>query len=328
MSRIRTLLILITGVVCLTGCEKSTNKFVPDAGQLTGPDNAWYNVISSSLPVTGLKNALAIIPVSDSFTVSNTTTNITTPSGLAFTFAPNTFVNSADQYVTGTIQQQTLVIKTKGDLIRAGLSTVADNQLLISEGSLFLAFSQNGSDVQLANGAKYTVSYTTDSSIASTETFTANQAGVDYFNWTANTDVTNDSISETNDTTYAIISNNLKWMSFENLYDTNAIKTTVAIDMPSNFTNATSVAYLVFNNIGSVVSLYGDATSHIFSTTQIIPVGQQATMIVISKQGNDYYLGYQNFVTATPSGTASAQIVSMLPVISSIGNIDAYLNSL
>jgi hypothetical protein len=59
-----------------------------------------------------------------------------------------------------------------------------------------------------------------------------------------------------------------------------------------------------------------------------LPVGKAITVVVISKQGGDYYLGYESTVTQSPASSPSIQHVNIVPIKKSLAEILSYLSTL
>lgn len=111
--------ILFTGSLLLHACKKDVDVFVPDPGQMNGPDTTWQNTITAAMPVSVLKNNLAQEPVYvDSINVNASIASVTTPFGIQVNFPPNCCATAAGQPVTGRVQVELKVIKKKGDMIR------------------------------------------------------------------------------------------------------------------------------------------------------------------------------------------------------------------
>ena len=98
-------------------------------------------------------------------------------------------------------------------------------------------------------------------------------------------------------------------------------------ELASYFTNSNTIAYTVFRDFRSVVGMYGDVNSRKFSTG-LLPVGKQVTVVVISKQGNDFFIGSQNVTTATSASNPGEQTVAVTPVKKSLAEIISFLNTL
>lgn len=321
------LFILITGIVFLVSCKKDTDIFVADKGEITGPDTSWYNTLTAAMPVTALKSSLAISPDIDSFEVAAASAaTITSASGLQLVLPADGCVTPGNQQVSGMVQMQSLLLKRKGDLIRMGTPTVTDNKLLVSGGAFYVGLKKDGAKLQLASGSNISVKYAAASPNNQMQLFNADQSGTDHFSWIANYDLLNNLVVATSDA-YEITSNKLNWVHCGRLYDNLGASTIIDTDMPVNFTNSSTIVYLVFNNINTVTGLYGTASSGKFSSMEV-PVGQAATVVVISKQGDYYYLGTKAIVTATPALGSNTQTVSINPVKTSLDGIKNYLGTL
>ena len=76
------ILVLFAGSLFLNACQKDIDVFVPDPGQLNGPDTTWQNTVTASMPVSVLKNSLLIEPYLDTINVNATVATIATPFGI------------------------------------------------------------------------------------------------------------------------------------------------------------------------------------------------------------------------------------------------------
>ena len=63
-------ILLISGALFLNACQKNTDVFVPDPGQLNGPDTTWNAVVPATAAVFSLQTNLVTEPVRDSFEIS------------------------------------------------------------------------------------------------------------------------------------------------------------------------------------------------------------------------------------------------------------------
>jgi hypothetical protein len=73
--------------------------------------------------------------------------------------------------------------------------------------------------------------------------------------------------------------------------------------------------------------MHGDLNTRKFISVKL-PVGKQITVVVISKQGNDYFLGYKSATTALSTTGPVNQLVHVVPIKRSLPEILAYLSSL
>ncbi len=325
MNRNFILITLTTGLLFLFSCQKDTSVFVADKGEITGPDTSWYAAVTADMPIVKLKNSLALALNTDSFEVNDHDMTIADPSGIEFIFPPQSSADINNDPVSGMVETSSLLIKKKGDFIRMNVPTVVSGKLLVSGAAYFIALQKDGNRVRLSPGKTLTASYTDTSFSAPIQVFNAD-AGID-INWIKNNDPDNNYVSALNQSLYKMVSNRLSWTSCGYFYDMNAVQTTsIATDMPRNFTNFTTAVYIVFKNFRSVVNLSGNTAAHAFTSIPL-PAGQIATVVVISKQGDYYYMGQQQIMTAKPA-QGTHQIVSINPVRASLDNIKAYLGTL
>ena len=101
----------------------------------------------------------------------------------------------------------------------------------------------------------------------------------------------------------------------------------IQTELPAHFTNANTSVYLVFNEMRTVVGMYGEPTVKKFISGKV-PVGKPITIVVISKQGNDYYLGKQISNSGLNVTGNSNQSVPITPIKTGLADIKAYLGTL
>ena len=319
------LFLIATGL--LTACQKNLDLFVPDAGQLSGPDTSWYGTITASMPVSDLKNKLMIETYKDSIQVSSNTSYISDPSGLQCYFPPNCCITNGGVIATGSAKLELGHIKTKGDMIRMQRPTISNGRLLVNANQLFVRLKNETGDLSLAPGIRITLRFADLPVNTQMKFFVGDESNTAQFNWLPNPDPVNNTLGIT-PTNYEIQTNHLRWVSANYFYDTTGIaRVKVKAELASYFTNSNTIAYTVFRDFRSVVGMYGDVNSRKFSTG-LLPVGKQVTVVVISKQGNDFFIGSQNVTTATSASNPGEQTVAVTPVKKSLAEIISFLNTL
>jgi len=320
---------LIIAAFVLSSCQKDLDVFVPDPGQGAGPDSTWYNSIAATMPVGTLKNNLLLDIQRDSFVLNSSSVAVNTGTGLQCTFTGGSILTAANIPVTGKVFLETYLLKKKGDMIRMGTPTTSNGSMLVSGGEFFVRLVKDGAPLQLAQNGHFYVKYNDTPISGLMGIFNGVEASPSAsFNWLPNMDTMNNRVFALNQS-YEILSNQLHWINCDYFYDTaNAPRTTVSAILPAHYTNANSVAYTVFNDMRSVIGMYGNETTRKFSTGKL-PSNKQVTVVIISKQGDDYYLGHEQALTITPAaGTVGAQQVTVTPVRTSLADIKAYLNTL
>jgi hypothetical protein len=326
--KIKTLiLVLATGGFFLTACQKNIDIFVPDPGQGNGPDTTWHPTVTSTMPVSVLKNNLLIQPYIDTITSGANTTTVITPFGIQLTFPPHCCANAAGQIITGSVQVQLMLVKKKGDMVRLNKPSTYNDSMMVTAGQFFIKLTKNGQPVQLAPGVRVNIRYVDLPTNQQMKLFFGDETNTSGYNWLPNTDLVNNTIIAGTQS-YEIFTKQLGWISLAHIYDlSSAAKVSVTVDMPSHFTNANTMAFTVFKDLRSTVAMKGDQNTRKFITGKL-PVGKQITVVVISRQVDDYYLGYQTAITQIPATNSLTQHVPVVPVKRSLPEILAYLSTL
>ena len=327
MNRKTLILFLIVPGFLLNACQKNIDVFVPDPGQLNGPDTSWYSIITPDMPVTAVKNNLVIGSYNDSIQVNANTAYVNMPSGLQCIFPPFCCVGSTGQTITGNVKVEVILIKKKGDMIRLNKPTTSNSRLLVNGGEIFIRLKKDSNEVQLRPNIRIQIKYPDAPISTQMRFFGGDESNTEHFNWLPDTNTSSNNVIP-NTQGYEITTNHLHWVSSDYFYDTTGIsRVSVTADLAAYFTNANTIAFTVFTDFRSVVGMYGDISSRKFSSPRL-PVGKAITVVVISKQGNDYFLGYTNTVTATPAVGGTTQTVTVKPVLRSLSDILSFLNSL
>ena len=326
MKRRTIIHVLIAGLFLLSACEKNTDIFVPDPGQSNGPDTTWQNTITPTMPVSNLKTSLLLEPYVDSVEVSANVATMSTPFGVLLNFPPNFCVNSAGQTLTGKVQVELMLLKKKGDMIRMGKPTTSNDSLQVSAGELFIKIKKNGVPVLLAPNVKINIRYTDLPTNQQMKLFFGDDSNPQQFNWLPNLDLSNNIIAAGTQA-YEIYTNHLGWLNVAynfGLTSTNSVAVSASLD--NNFTNANTIAFTVLKDYRSVGAMHGDLGIRKFISPKL-PIGKAITVVVISKQVNDYYLGFENAVTTAQPGNGT-QPVLVHPIKASLPDILYYLSTL
>ena len=104
------------------------------------------------------------------------------------------------------------------------------------------------------------------------------------------------------------------------------VQTMLSVKLPANYTNTNTTAYISFNNIECVAALKANVALRSF-TSPLLPTNKPVTIIILSKQAGDYYLGMQQTTTTLNSTNPSATIF-ITPVKKSLEYVKTFLNSL
>jgi hypothetical protein len=326
----RKLIIAFLFIISTAGmysCKKDSDVFIPDVKATQGPDTNWVNVITDTMAVNTIKKQLFPELYLDSIDVNASPASVTTPSGLTCNFPAFCCAGSGGQVITGKVYVELLLVKKKGDMIRADKPTSSYNRLLVSGGEMFVKLTKNGQELKLAQGKSITLKYNDAPILPGMKVFYGDESNADQFNWNPSDSINNQVIAGSN--FYELTSKQLRWINCDYFYDTTGInRVQVGANLAPQYTNANTSVYLVFSNMRSVLGVYGNATTRKFISGKV-PVGQQAKLIVLSKQGSDYYLGAESLVTGPQaSSPAGQQFVPVNPVKTSLAGIKTFLGTL
>lgn len=315
----------VSVVILLAACQKENSDiFLPDNGLGTGADTNWVTNVDPSMSVSLLKSDLAIPAYTDSIEINNGSTEFISSSGLHCSFQANSLTDSNNVPVTGKIYMQNILLQKKGDMMRFNKPTISNGYLIISAGMFFIKLKKEGGLIKLVTQSKLNVRYRDSENIPVIKLFYGTDGNQAPFNWYLNNDPANNIIQSNEE--YEVNTNRLDWINAGYVIDSNTSQNiSININLAKHFTNANTIAWLVFKNYRSVISFNGDAVSRKFSCPGI-PADKEATIIVISKQVEDYYVGSKDIITSTTGSTPLS--VQVTPVKTSLDALLQYLNSL
>lgn len=315
-------LLLLSAVLFLSACQKDLDVFVPTSN---GPDTSWYSIVTDAMPLSALRNSLLLDTYTDTIDISSSADTVSTASGIQCIFPFNSFVTSGSLPVSGKINVEIALLDKKGDMIRMNRSTTSDNRLLVSAGEIYLKAKKDNDDLFLAPNAKLKVKYPSLSPDTSMKFFAGLESIFSSFDWIINPDAVNNKVTAGNQH-YEIETNRLNWYNCAYFFDTAAItRSRVVANIPSSYTNANTAVFIVLKDFNSVINLAADINSKKFISSKL-PNGKDATMLVLSKQGNDFFFGQMPFTIG--NNTLDAQIVTITPIKTSLTDIKHFLTTL
>lgn len=324
MSKIIVTILLTAATILFSACQKDIDVFVPDEGQTQGPDTTWYSAVTDVMPVAALQNALLLDTYEDSIDISTSKDTVTTASGMQCIFPANCCVNANGLPVTGKIKVDMALLNKKGDMVRMNRPTTSNNRILISSGELFVGLKKENKDLFLAPGAKIEIKFPDLAPNNLMKFFAGAESSLNNLNWMENPDAAINTVS-IGAQGYEINTNKLRWINCAYFFDTSAItRSVLSTNLPSNYTNANTSVYVIFNDMRSVVKLNADLATRKFTSGKL-PDGKPATLVVMSKQGNDYFFAKE---LITIGGNNGKQTVTVTPTISSLATIKTFLNTL
>ncbi len=280
---------ILLAALLLTSCEKSIENF--DGNPVATADTIWATTNSATLEINQLQQALIRPSVIDSFSLQ-TGANIQTSNGLRVEIPANAFAGNT----TGTAQAEINFLHTKGDFIRFGKPTTSDGMVLQTKGSLYINITKSGQPLALQTGKTLSIVVADSLPTSSMKAYNGeapSTAGFGVFNWRQNDSLTPLPITSG----YQLRSNRQQWLSLASGLDTVSQKSRVVLSMSAIYTNANTLAFIVFKNTASVVQFTPDAGNRIWLAEKI-PAGKEVIYVTITKKGSDYWLGTHEMTTA------------------------------
>lgn len=103
-------------------------------------------------------------------------------------------------------------------------------------------------------------------------------------------------------------------------------QTTLTVKLRTNYTNTNTISDVSFNDKTCIAGLKANVALRIFFSP-VLPANRFVTVVVISKQAGNYYLGTLQTTTAFNVSSSSATVFVM-PVKRSLDYIKTFLNAL
>lgn len=312
----------LAGLILLASCQKDLDYFQPDPG--SGPDTTWVAAPTSSMPVGQILEDIRKEPVTDSFQISlGAATTAITASGLTYFFTVGTLVNDSNQVITGTVTLESMLARKKGDFIRMGVTS--DNIMLSNEAAIYSRFTQNQRELSVRNGSSLRISFTEPQPRQGLFLYGGSPAGSFQHHWNLLGDSLFNSIYPANQV-YQVTTNKTGWVGAgTEINPGSSAMVSLSVALPSNYTNANTLVYLVFEQTPLVQALQGDQAQRRFRSG-LLPVNQPVRLVVLSRQANTYFMGIQSIITE--QSTSGIQQVNISPVISNLQQVNAMLDGL
>lgn len=317
---------IVLAALIFTSCQKDSDIFIPN-NSTSGLDTNWVATVTDLSPVSEMKRLLNKEAAHDSVDATAGGT-FQTSEGLTVIVNPQSLLLPNGQIATGKIYIETLLIKHKGDMIKADKPTTSFGRILISGGEIFISIRKENEQLHLAPGKGIYIKYTDATASSLMKLFYGDESNAERFNW-IRSDSSNNGIAVSIQPSvgYEIFSTKLRWINCDYFADSSGNRGNVTASLPADYTNANTSVYLVFKDLNAVAGMYGDATSKKFSSPKV-PVGKSAIIVSITKKGtNSYYLGHETITTGSTSNNG-IQTVPLSPQPTSLSDIKAYLNTL
>jgi len=239
-------------------------------------------------------------PTAQTFTVDPTTTQtITGSKGTSITFFANSFVDMSGNAVTDPVTVKLTEVFSKGDMILVDRMTTSNGQLLESGGEFLLEATANGQAVELNQMYNMQVPISSATSNPNAMDLFVGQTVQDTFTWVP----VDSSMIWTDSSNYNIYFDSLTWINCDYFYGSGLPTTNVNVEpvLDDGLTLTNVRAYLVFNNINSVTSLYYNNATNTYRVNAM-PIGESVEIVMVGMNATQIYLGTLS-TTLTNSNT-------------------------
>jgi hypothetical protein len=316
-------------VIGMVSCQKDIDFTIPDANYPIGPDTTWNASVSENSGAYELKQELALDYDVDTVSLSaGSVLNFATASMLNFSITAGSIVTGSGDIFFGDMIVKSTALHTIGESVLMLKQNISNSGNLLSPGGTFFVsfYNMNHEELFIAPNDNIKVNYHSDNAYPGMKLFTEHQMDLLYSSWQQPLDSIHNNIVTFGDN-HTVSVNNTGWFncSSDSFYNNQQSK--VALRLPSNYTNANTIAFISFNDIKAAINFEVDLTTKIFKTG-LLPAGRTAIITVISKQGG-YYFSTQETINTTSIATSGGyQMVNLTPVITSFSDLKNSLRGL
>lgn len=282
------LLLLIAFTGAFYGCKKENHEIVPPPENTSELNQFYKNNRSENTQY---------------FTVdANSWQTIVGNKGTKLSIPADAFVYSNGSTVSGSVDIELIEVLNVSDMVKNRVSTISNNEVLVSGGQLKVVVTQNSNELLLKPGYSISVDVPTNNPDPQMALFTGDEGQDGDISWTsASTDTSQtDSVVTWTDSTgtsyynFAFDNDSLGWINCDYWWNTGQPLTTIQaniVDDSETHDNTNTTCFLVFPQINSVIQMYNTAVPTQFESLNI-PINQPVTFCCISEVNGTYYSAF------------------------------------
>jgi hypothetical protein len=236
----------------------------------------------------------------------------------------------------GFFTMDVVVCDTKGEILVAGIPTVAEDKLLESRIEFNLQIRDGTTPVRLAHGKQIRVLVNDPDPRDRMELFYGDDDNQEWIQVDQNPDTWDNVFNSEwwlQDSAQQIItgfgyecfSDSMDWINVDVFFEIPKEQlTNVCIELPEEFTNTNTAVFMVFDNYKSLLEMKGDPELKQFCEPYgATPIGFNVTFVVIAEMGEDNY-----FFTTKSTTITSNHFETLEPKRTPFAEIKNYINSL
>lgn len=223
----------------------------------------------------------------------NGTKSIRTDNAAIF-FDEDDFVDLSGNIVTGTIQVEVLELLTKGQILLYGFPSSSNGELLESAGEFRITASQDGQQIYLREGEQYALYLSTDDPEEEMELFYLNEQN-DWIEADQDSEsqnsvrLTDANIDLPGNGIYFTLPDRLGWINCDRFIESADINSEVDLFLGDDFNSNNTEAFLIFNDLNSVLRMSYSEESGKFKVLSI-PNGEKIKVITLTDLGDNKLL--------------------------------------
>lgn len=311
----------------MSSCQKSVLEYSLQNNGFAGPDTTWAGTISADLPVATLRAHLLLPPREDAVNiVSGTLLHYVSPEGIEVNIPAN-----ALRTITGAIPQNSIFIRTrllrkKGEIIRSGFPTVSDGLHLQTAGEVLVSARKDSAELLLAPATRISINISPNNTTGDLKLYHLTGLSPSLSNWTLNADTAYNKVVRSGNG-LEILSTHFGWLNAGRPAGNSTPTVRLSPVLPSNYTNANTMVFVCFNNQVTVSVMEPVVSGKIFQSLPLVP-GTEVTVIVLSRQVEDYYFASSIVTTGNGNINGEPQKVVMTPIKTNLDAIKQYLDNL
>lgn len=287
---------LFTMLIVFNGCYKDIENFepyeVPEV-EITGDIEDFYSMI----PDYGITKTIR----------ADERALFVTENGTVVEIAANSFEIPGEDIAAADIDLRFIELLKPSLFALEGLPTLSDKQLLKTEGVFRVEATKDGKELNLKEGKGIKIRLPDDTPSEDALLFEATGEGED-FNWNALNDQATTPFGEVNIAEWAFEQNAgidtfvagygyefncplWKWINVDIFVEIpESDRTSVCIDLSEIYTDQNTVAFMLFKDIESILTLQPNSDKMQFCEPYgATPIGFKVYFIVISNQGEDVF---------------------------------------
>jgi hypothetical protein len=127
---------------------------------------------------------------------------------------------------------------------------------------------------------------------------------------------------------YSVVTNQMGWISCSRIGSVPpSQRTRLEVDLPAHYTNNNTLAFVSLNRYRVMIRLNANPGSRTFQSS-VLPVNEPITLMVLSKQGNRYFMTQRNITLDYPNQNSLFDRMVVEPTITELSSIQQYLDQL